>query len=228
MPADKKQGDDPNGHRKRCRERLLKDGAKSFSEVELLEMLLFYVVARADTRPIAEALINKYGSISELLCADVEEIAKTPQLKDGARVLFTLLRELVGRSAVGIGDKDLLQGEKLKQYLIDLYRERATETVYALYFADDGTFMGRQVIYNGGISSARFSLRSITEGIIRIGGKTLVLAHNHPSGSYIPSTDDIISTKRIAAHLAANEIELIEHYVVTKDNVVGILYPNKS
>ena len=51
------------------------------------------------------------------------------------------------------------------------------------------------------------------------------LAHNHPSGSLIPSSEDIISTKRIAAHLAANEIELLEHYIVGKDDVVGILHP---
>ena len=124
-----------------------------------------------------------------------------------------------------MGDKDLLEGDKLKEYLLDLYRERTNETVYALYFASDGEFIGKQVVFHGGISSAKFSLRTITEGIIRIGGKTVILAHNHPSGSLVPSNDDVISTKRIAAHLAANEIELLEHYIVGKDDIVGILNP---
>ena len=213
------------GHRSRCKKRLLSEGAKAFSDTELLEMLLFYAVPRADTKCIAEALIEKYGSLNGVIRADLDELTEMPLLKDGARVLFSLLGEVLARTGVCVGDKDLLEGEKLKEYLLDLYRERVNETVYALYFAADGEFIGKQVIFRGGISSAKFSLRAITEGIIRIGGKTVILAHNHPSGSLIPSSEDIISTKRIAAHLAANEIELLEQYIVGKDDGVGILHP---
>ena len=182
---------------------------------------------RADTKSIAEDLIEKYGTLSGVIRADLEEIAAIPHLKDSARVLFSLLSETIARTAVCVGDKGLLEGERLKEYLLELYRERVNETVYALYFAAEGEFIGQQVVFHGGISSAKFSLRTITEGIIRIGGKTVILAHNHPSGILVPSSDDIISTKRIAAHLAANEIELLEHYIVGKDDVVGILHPNR-
>lgn len=81
------------------------------------------------------------------------------------------------------------------------------------------------MIFHGNVNSARFSLRKVTEGVIRVGGKAVILAHNHPSGNLTPSQDDIISTKRIAAHLMANEIELIEHYIVSGDNAIGILNP---
>lgn len=225
MTPDKDKSNDNSGHRSRCKKRLLSEGAKAFSDTELLEMLLFFAVPRADTKCIAEALIEKYGSLNGVIRADLDELTEMPLLKDGARVLFSLLGEVLARTGVCVGDKDLLEGEKLKEYLLDLYRERVNETVYALYFAADGEFIGKQVIFRGGISSAKFSLRAITEGIIRIGGKTVILAHNHPSGSLIPSSEDIISTKRIAAHLAANEIELLEHYIVGKDDVVGILHP---
>ena len=225
MAPVKDKANDNSGHRSRCKKRLLSEGAKGFSDTELLEMLLFYAVPRVDTKGIAEALIEKYGSLNGVIRADLDELTEKPLLKDGARVLFSLLNEVSSRATVCAGDKDLLEGEKLKEYLLDLYRERVNETVYALYFAADGEFIGKQVIFRGGISSAKFSLRTITEGIIRIGGKTVILAHNHPSGSLIPSSEDVISTKRIAAHLAANEIELLEHYIVGKDDVVGILHP---
>lgn len=227
MAPEKDKKNNTAGHRSRCKKRLLSAGAKDFSDVELLEMLLFYAVPRADTKHIAESLIEKYGSINGVVRADMDELTAVPHLKDGARVLFSLLREVFARTAVCVGDKDLLEGERLKEYLLDLYRERVNETIYALYFAADGEFIGQQVVFHGGISSAKFSLRTITEGIIRIGGKTVILAHNHPSGILVPSSDDIISTKRIAAHLAANEIELLEHYIVGKDDVVGILHPNR-
>ena len=95
--------------------------------------------------------------------------------------------------------------------------------VYALYYNLSGAFVGKQMVFSGDISSARFSLRTITEGVIRAGGKTVILAHNHPSKSIVPSEDDILSTKRIAAHLNANEIDLVEHYIIGGEKCVGIL-----
>ena len=109
----------------------------------------------------------------------------------------------------------------MKKYIPSLDKEISVETVFAMYFAKSGNLVGKEVIFRGDISSARFSLRAITEGVIRAGGTGVVLVHNHPSDILVPSDDDIISTKRIAAHLAANDIELIEHYIVGKTDAVG-------
>lgn len=226
MSSPKERKSSPEGHRQRCKKHLLSKDREKLTDVELLEMLLFYAVLRADTRPIAERLLAEYGTLERIIFADPEEISAIPGLKEGANVLFALLRETVMRASVREGDKNLLHGGKLKEYLIELFKGKDTETVYALYFGNDGGYLGKQVIFRGGISSARFSLRTITEGTIRIGGKAVILAHNHPSDSLIPSGDDVLSTKRIAAHLAANEIELIEHYIVGKSEAVGILNPN--
>lgn len=210
------------GHRKRKKLRFLKEGAESFSDTDILEMLLYYAVPRADTRPMAESLIKRFGSLDGVLKAEKGEVSKTSGLKDNAEFLFALLRAVTARTIAEQPEPLLLEDEVLKKYLIDLYREVPVETVYALYFASGGIFVGKQLVFRGGISSARFSLRKVTEGAIRAGGTSVVLAHNHPSKVLAPSTDDIISTKRIAAHLAANEIDLIEHYIVGKDDCVGI------
>ena len=222
MSSEKEQNITHEGHRKRCKTRVLTDGCMKMSDVDLLEMLLFYSVPRVDTRKQAESLINKFGSLQGVLNADKDEIAKHAGLKESTEILFALLRETVSRVAVKEDNSTLLEGDNIKKYLIELYRGSAAETVYALYFGADGSFLGKQLGFRGGISSARFALRTVTEGVIRIGGKSVVLAHNHPSGILVPSGDDIISTKRIAAHLAANDINLIEHYIVGKDDCVGI------
>lgn len=220
---EKKQKHSADGHRKRMRERLMERGTDIMSEAELLEMLLFYVVPRSDTRKLAEELIYKFGSIEGIIASEQGEISKFAGLKENAEVFFMLLREVLKRSGIAVADSCLLEPQKIKQYLIELYRGASAETVYALYFSADGVLCGKQLVFRGGISSARFSLRTITEGVIRAGGNSVVLAHNHPSGRLVPSGDDIISTKRIAAHLAANDIQLIEHYIVGEDDCVGIL-----
>lgn len=222
MCSDKEQKVTHEGHRKRCKTRVITDGCKKITDVDLLEMLLFYAIPRVDTRKQAEALINKYGSLQNVLNADTDELTKLTGVKENAQVFFALLRETAARVSVKEHDDSLLEGENLKKYLIELYKGTTAETVYALYFGADSSFLGKQLVFRGGISSARFSLRTITEGVIRVGGKSVVLAHNHPSGVLVPSGEDIISTKRIAAHLAANDINLIEHFIVGKDDCVGI------
>ncbi len=216
------------GHRKRMRARLLEKGSANLTEAEILEMLLFYILPRVDTRKQAEALIDKFGSLEAVLNADPKQITELSGLKDGAEVLFALLRETVMRANKMRTVPSLLEDERLKKYLIELYKGVTAETVYALYFAADGTLIDKQIIFRGGLSSVRFSLRTITEGVIAAGGHYVVLAHNHPSDRLIPSADDILTTNRISAHLAANEVELVEHYIVGSDDCIGMFSIEKK
>ena len=209
------------GHRKRMKSALLENGAGGLNELDLLEMLLFYAVPRADTRATAKSLLDKFGSIEAILNADQGAISSVGNLKGNAEVLFILLRELFLRYGGTQSEPSFLEPNKMKRFLVDFYKEISVETVFAMYFAKSGNLVGKEVIFRGDISSARFSLRAITEGVIRAGGTGVVLVHNHPSDILVPSDDDIISTKRIAAHLAANDIELIEHYIVGKTDAVG-------
>ncbi len=212
------------GHRKRKKTQFLKNGgAESFSDLDILEMLLYYAVPRTDTVPIAKALLEEFGSLQGVLNADKGEVSKVSGLKESAEVLFGLLKEVSIRTSVERPEPSLLEHSLLKKHLIELFRDAENETVFALYFSDEGALLGQQLIFKGAISSVKFSLRKVTEGVIRSGGSQVVIAHNHPSGSLAPSTEDILSTKRIAAHLAANEIELIEHYIVGNNDCVGIL-----
>lgn len=221
MPVSEKDKS-ANGHRERLREKVLLSGTANMTDTDIIEMLLFYVVPRKDCRGTAEALIEKYGTLEGVVAADPRALKEFKTLKSGAEVLFALLGEVVRRASIIEGDRSMLDGGRLKTYLVEIFKDKEAETVYALYFAEDGSYIGKQVIHRGNISSARFSLRTITEGVIRIGGKSVILAHNHPSGMLVPSSDDIISTKRIAAHLAANDIDLIDHYIVGDEEAISI------
>ncbi len=220
-----KNQDRPHGdHRKRMRARVLKDGCESLTDCELLEMLLYYAVAQANTTPMAEELLGKYGSIGDVLEMKPGEVSKISGLKDMAEVLFALLREANARSNGSV--KNLLSNrERLEKFLINLFKGAGPETVFALFFSPTGELIERNLIHRGNINSAQFKLRTLTEVALRVGATMMVLAHNHPSGMLIPSTDDIVSTNRMAIHLSANGIELIDHFLVNDDECVGILNP---
>lgn len=211
-----------DGHRSRMKKQVLEHGASKLNETELLEMLLYYVLPRCDTKEHATKLLEKFGSFEDILGLKVGSLNTISGLKDNAEVLFILLREVVSRYGIKPTDISIHSPQTVKSYLIDLYKNAKEETVYAVYFNADGSHVSTQLIFRGGISSARFSLRAITEGAIQSGSNSLILAHNHPSGKLVPSGDDVISTKRIASHLAANDINLIEHYIVGKNDAVGM------
>ncbi len=215
-----------NGHRQRRKAYVLKHECDNLTDSELLEMLLFYAIPRVDIRVQAEQLIAEYGTIENVLNAESESLRKKTGIKDNTEVFFKLLREVSKRCGEAVRDELPLEPARIKEYLIDLFREAEAETVYALFFTPEGRLAGKQIVHRGSLNEVRFRMRNITEGAIRSGGTFVVLAHNHPSDILVPSEEDIIATKRIAAHLAMTDIELIDHYLVGKNDCVGILKMN--
>ena len=78
------------GHRKRLKERFRQEGLDSFDELHVLELLLFYCIPQKDTNPIAHALLDRFGSLPQVLEASVEELEKVPGVGRSAAVLLSL------------------------------------------------------------------------------------------------------------------------------------------
>lgn len=211
------------GHRARQKDRVLNSGGYVLTDRELLEMLLYYVLPRIDTKPIADELLAKFGSIKGVLDADGGSLSQVKGIKENAEVFFLLLRQVSLRDAGAVGKGDLRDGKTATEFLLRVFEGVRSESVFAAYLGENGELLDSEFVFRGDISSARFPMRAVTEGVIRCRGRSVVIAHNHPSGSVIPSSDDIATTKRMAVHLAANDINLIEHYIVGAGECAGIL-----
>jgi len=83
-----------DGHREKMRQRFLQGGLEHFADHEALELLLYYAIPRKDTNPIAHELMNRYGSLSAVLAAPVEDLQKTPGIGESAAVLLKLVSQL--------------------------------------------------------------------------------------------------------------------------------------
>lgn len=217
------QKENQKGHRARQRRKLLELGAERMSDKEILEMLLFYALPRVDTKPIANELLQRFGSLKSILCADPVKLRELSGIKENAEVLFMLLRETARRFEEKAVTGCFFDFEVASEYLKTLFLGADRELVYVLFLDKNGYLLEKQLLFTGSVSSAKLSLRPVTEGAIRAESSHVILAHNHPSGSCIPSTDDIYTTNQVGAHLSANEITLVEHYIVTKTHVSGIL-----
>ena len=83
-----------SGHRERLKERFLKEGLDNFTEVQTLELLLFYAIARRDTNPVAHRLLDRFGSLSRVLEASTEDLKKVPGVSDHTAALLHLVPQL--------------------------------------------------------------------------------------------------------------------------------------
>ena len=213
------------GHRQRLKKRFLEEGLDRFTDIQVLELLLFYCIPRKDTNPIAHALLDHFGSLSQVLEAPVEELQKVEGVGENAAVFLHLTTEvsrfyLVDRST----RVTMLQTiDDCARYLMPFFFGRRNETVFLLCLDAKCKVLCCREVGEGSINSAGISVRRIVETALGVGATTVVLAHNHPSGVAVPSGDDIQTTRRLAAALSAVEISLADHIIVADDDCVSMV-----
>ena len=83
-----------DGHRKRLRQRFLQEGLEHFTDVQVLELVLFYAISRQDTNPIAHALLDHFGSLSQVMDAPVEELCKVEGIGENTAAYLHLITQV--------------------------------------------------------------------------------------------------------------------------------------
>ena len=212
------------GHRQRLKARFLETGLDSFTDVQALELLLFYAIPQKDTNPIAHALLDRFGSLSQVLDAEVEELEKVPGISDHGATLLRLVTELGRFYQVSSAQRTeiLTTLDACGAYLVPRFFGRKLETVFLLCLDAKCKVLCCREIGEGSVNAASISVRKVVEAALSANATSVVLAHNHPSGVALPSADDVQTTRRIAAALSAVEVKLIDHIVVAEGDFISM------
>ena len=213
-----------DGHRQRLKERFKKEGLDHFEQLQVLELMLFYCIPRKDTNEIAHRLLDRFGSVSKVVEAPVEELRKVPGVGENAAVFLSLLNAFGRYQQVNrVTDMDVLTSvDKCGAYLAPFFAGRRNETVFLLCLDAKCKVLSCREVGEGSVNSAAIPIRKIVEMALGANATSVVLAHNHPSGLAIPSGDDVQTTKRLAVALRAVEIELADHIVVADGDFVSM------
>ena len=214
------------GHRQRVKERFLQEGLDNFSDIQVLELLLFYAIPQKDTNPIAHALLDRFGSLPQVLEATVEELEKVPGVGRNAAVLLSLA-PAVGRFYMvqrSQQNRILNTIQDCGDYLKSVFIGRRREMVYLLCLDAKCKVLCCRKVAEGSVNSANVPIRRIVEMALAANATTVILAHNHPSGIAVPSPEDIATTQRLAAALATVEINLVDHIIVADDDYVSLAH----
>ena len=213
-----------DGHREKMRQRFLKGGLDSFADHEALELLLYYAIPRRDTNPIAHALMERYGSLSAVLTAPVEDLQRVAGIGESAAVLLKLAPQLYRKARLSDAEQEtvLSSVERVGVYLLERFAGEKNEVVYQLCLDRKGRLLACKKLGEGGIASADLDIRRLVENAILTGASAVILAHNHPSGVALPSQEDYAATDRAKEALAVVGVALTDHIVVADGDYVSM------
>ena len=213
-----------DGHREKMRQRFLKSGLDAFADHEALELLLYYAIPRRDTNPIAHALMERYGSLSAVLAAPVEDLKKVEGVGESAAILLKLAPQLYRKAKMSDAEQETILSsvERVWAYLLDRFAGEKNEVVYQLCLDRKGKLLACKKLGEGGVTSADLDIRRLVENALLTGASAVVLAHNHPSGVALPSRDDYAATDRAKTALAVVGVALTDHIIVADGDFVSM------
>jgi len=236
MAEEEKTKNNAKGHRERVRKKFLENGFNGLEDYEILELLLFYVIPRKDTKAIAKELIKKFKNLANVLKADTLELKTIDGLGDAA---ITFLK-MMGALPEKIYENEL-KNKKLfkennsenkykitdKEFLLTFLRNKIgyknVEKFYVIYLSSSNEVLAFEESSSGTLDRSSIYPREIYKRVIMENAKSIIIAHNHPSGNISPSKCDIDITNEIAKGLKNFGALLIEHIIITRDSYFSFL-----
>ncbi len=204
------------GHRKRLRQRFLRDMGRTMDDYELLELLLTQALPRSDVKPLAKEIINKFGNFGNVIAADIESLKKIHGLGEAALVAIKLnctgsLRLLKQEAFKG----HVISGwDKLLDYCQAAMGREKIEQFRLLFLDKRNTLIADEIQQQGTIDHTPLYTREVIKRALELHATSIIMVHNHPSGDPTPSKNDIAMTRQIKDAGSKLGISLHDHIII--------------
>lgn len=207
------------GHRQRLKEKFKKTKFSDWQDYEILEFALTFVIPRKDTKPLAKELIKKFGSLQQVLHADIETLSSTKNIKEHSAVFIKFLNEF----SLKYAQLKMEQKEKISspQDVLTFFQTNIgfskDEIIYALFLNASNKILLHQPVSKGVVNRSAIYPRKIAELALKCNATSAIIAHNHPGGSCKPSQNDIIATEAVVKALKTIDVVLLDHLIITNN-----------
>jgi DNA repair protein RadC len=210
------------GHRERLRERALKS-LDAVPDYELLELFLFRTFPRGDIKPIAKALLTRFGSLGAVATASVEDLRTVPGVGEQAALDLKLLGEVtlrVGRETIR---KRTVIGSwsALLAYVKVALANEPREQFRVLFLDNKNQLILDEIQNRGTVDHAPVYAREVMRRALELSASSVILVHNHPSGDPTPSGADITMTREVVDAGRALKVSVHDHLVVGREGVAS-------
>ena len=205
-----------HGHRQRLRDRFMEAGGGALADYELLELVLFRAIARRDVKPLAKALLARFGSFGAVVAARPERLREIEGLGEAAICEIKLMEAAAKRLARGALEKRpaLSSSGEVIEYCRTVMAFADREEFRILFLDKRNALIADEVQGVGTVDHAPVYPREIVRRALELGACALILAHNHPSGDPAPSSADIRLTRDIISIAQPFGIVVHDHLIV--------------
>ena len=211
-------------HRKRLRNKFMKAGIDGLTDHEIIELLLFYAIPVKNTNETAHRLIKEYGNLANIFDADEESLVKIEGVGESVATMFKLMRECVNKY---INDKNDIANVHLtplniNTYIKNLFYGHTREVAYAVLLDSNCNVKKVKKLSVGTVNATPLYPREVVKLAVNEKYPYMLLAHNHPNGSAVPSPNDLKITKTIELALNFVDVRLVDHVIVAGEKVTSL------
>lgn len=211
------------GHRDRLKQRAKAAGPGALPDYELLELYLFRSIPRADVKPLAKALIARFGSLGGVWAATLPELMAVKGVGEAVALDLKLVHEAaqrMGREAVA--KRPVISSwSALIDYLGLALKHDRREQFRVLFLDTKNQLLADEVMNHGTVDHAPVYPREIVRRSLELGARSVILVHNHPSGDPTPSKADIDTTRQIVDAAKTLRIDVHDHLIVGRNGTAS-------
>ena len=204
------------GHRERLRQRFVEGGPEALPDYELLEMILFRAIRRGDTKPLAKALLARFGSFAEVISAPPERLMEVQGIGEAVATELKLVRAAALRLMRGeIRQRPMLDSwTSILEYCRAAMAFNEKEQFRILFLDKKNQLLADEVQNEGTVDHTPVYTREVVKRALELSSSAIILVHNHPSGDPTPSIADIDMTRKIIDASSKLGITIIDHVII--------------
>jgi DNA repair protein RadC len=211
------------GHRERLRQRARRGGTAALPDYELLELFLYRSIPRTDVKPLAKALLTRFGSLGGVLGAPSGDLRQVAGVGESVALDLKLMQEAalrLGRET--LSKRPLISSwNALLAYVRTGLAHEPREQFRVLFLDKKNQLIADDKLGDGTVDHAPVYPREVARRALELAASAVILLHNHPSGDPAPSSADIDMTRQIVEALKPLRIAVHDHLVVGRDGVAS-------
>jgi DNA repair protein RadC len=211
------------GHRQRLRKKFELNPTR-LSDYELLELLLFYVFSRKDTKPLAKKILERFKTLREAIFANVLDLKQIKDVGESSTSLFLLMREIFNRILLERIQEpiSIISISQVLDYYKTLLEQQKKEQFRIMFLNNKNKLIAEELMYEGTVNSTAIYPREIVQKALNYGASAIIMVHNHPGGDPKPSRQDIIMTRAVKEIVQKLDIILFDHIIIGTNDTTSL------
>jgi len=208
-----------HGHRERLRTRFRDNGDTALADYEILELLLFRLIPRRDTKPIAKALLDRFGTLAGVFGAEAARLTEVKGVGEAVATDIKLIAATAHRMLKSElkGKKVLASWSSVVDYCHAAMAYETREQFRILFLDKRNALIADEVQQKGTVDHTPVYPREVVKRALDLSATAIILVHNHPSGDPTPSRADIDMTKTIIETAKPLGITVHDHIIIGKE-----------